>query len=505
MNHTRMSLRRRMIVHVGLMVGGSLLIGLAAVLGINSLHQDMGLAIQGYQELRQVYEVGFHVAQARDALDSDHPDLAKAEEAVDAAAVKLDEMDYDGGFGAPSPYWLDESTKESCRRRLAEASERLKIDSDTPADLEMQRSSLNNLLSEFSGISADIRVRVLARQNLANQKRREMLALVIALAGIIVATVVVVGFRQYRAVVRPLDRLGQGVRAFAAGRFSSRIDTRGDREFAALARDFNSMASELESLYLDLERKVAAKSKELAKSQRLASVGFLAAGVAHEINNPLSIIAGYGERSLQLLGERLDRASLPRTREAIQIMCDEAFRCKQITGRLLSLARPTVEERQPVALNRLVEQVISHVGGLAEEANQRITLDAPSGEDFAVSASEGEMKQVIVNLVVNGLEALTERSGTVSISLRRAGDEIELSVSDNGRGMSADILERVFEPFFTDKRGQRHGTGLGLSITHAIVADHGGSISAQSDGPGSGSRFVVRLPAAHRGAEVADA
>jgi signal transduction histidine kinase len=505
MNHTRMSLRRRMIVHVGLMVGGSLLIGLAAVLGINSLHQDMGLAIQGYQELRQVYEVGFHVAQARDALDTDHPDRARALTAIDAAAVKLDEMDYDGGFGSPSPYWMDESTKDSCRRRLAEASDRLKSESDAPADLEMQRSSLNNLLSEFSTISADIRVRVLGRQNLANQKRRETLAVVIALAGIIVATVVVVGIRQYRGVVRPLDRLGQGVRAFAAGRFSSRIDIDGDREFAALARDFNSMAGELESLYLDLERKVAAKSKELARSQRLASVGFLAAGVAHEINNPLSIIAGYGERSLRLLERRLDRASLPRTRQAIQIMCDEAFRCKQITGRLLSLARPAADERHAVALNRLVEQVISQLGGLSEYANLRITLQSPPGEDLAVLANEGEMKQVIINLLVNGLEAVTQESGAVSIALRRGGEEIELTVSDNGRGMSADTLERVFEPFFTEKRGQRHGTGLGLSITHAIVADHGGSISAQSEGPGSGSRFVVRLPAVHRGAEVADA
>jgi signal transduction histidine kinase len=487
------------------MVGGSLLIGLGAVLGINGLHQDMGLAIQGYQQLRQVYEVGFHVAEARDALDGDQSDRAKALRSVDAAALTLDELDYDGGFGASSPYWLDESTRESCRRRLREANDRLKIASDGTATLEMQRSSLNNLLGQLSGISADIRVKVLARQNVADQKRRETLGVVIGLAGIIVVIVVVVGVRQYRGVVAPLDTLGEGVRAFAAGRFSSRIDIRGDREFTALARDFNSMANELESLYLDLERKVAAKSKELARSQRLASVGFLAAGVAHEINNPLSIIAGYGERSLRLLEEKPDRASLPRTRKAIQIMCDEAFRCKEITGRLLSLARPGADERQPVRLNRLVEQVVSHVGGLPNYANQRITLDWRPEEDFNVMASEGEMKQVIINLVINGLEALTGKAGKMSIALRRAGDEIEMSVSDNGRGMSPDTMERVFEPFFTEKRGQRHGTGLGLSITHAIVQDHGGSITAQSDGLGSGSRFAVRLPAARQGAQVADA
>jgi two-component system, NtrC family, sensor kinase len=299
--------------------------------------------------------------------------------------------------------------------------------------------------------------------------------------------------------------LSQGVRGFAAGRFSGRIETSGDQEFAALARDFNSMANELESLYQELERKVELKSKELLRSERLASIGFLAAGVAHEINNPLSIIAGYGERSLQLLGKGLDVSSLPRTQKAIQIMCDEAFRCKEITGRLLSLAKPGNDRRSSVSLLQIVHEVISNIGGLPEYVNRQITLESHGDEEFKVLANEGEIKQVVINLVINGLQAVQKDEGRVCIVLRRTYGEVELTVSDNGRGMSPATLDRVFEPFFTEKRGQKPGTGLGLSITHAILKDHAGSIFAESDGPGTGSRFVVRLPGATKETDVADA
>jgi signal transduction histidine kinase len=504
-----------MFIHVALMAAGSLLISLGAILGINGLHQDMGLAVQGYQELRQIYEVGFHVAAARDALDGDHPDPAKALAAINIAAAKLDESDYNGNFGAAAPDWLDESARTSCRARLRDAATLLQNPSNATPVLEIERSSLNDLLGQIAGISSGIRVKTVARQTAATHKRDMTLAFVIGLSAAVITVVIIVGIRQYRGVVAPLDRLGRGVRAFAAGRFASRIDTAGDREFALLAGDFNSMAHDLESLYLDLETKVRLKSRELVRSERLASVGFLAAGVAHEINNPLSIIAGYGERSLQMLGKGLDLSSLPRTQKAIQIMCDEAFRCKEITGRLLSLARPAPEDRRLVPLLTLARDVISNLRGLPKYANRPIRLESPGeapgdspgdsagDEDFTVLANEGEMKQVILNLLINALEAVPETTGSVSISLRRVMDEIELSISDNGRGMSPETLDRAFEPFFTEKRGQRHGTGLGLSITHAIVRDHAGAITAESAGLGAGSRFIVRLPAISKGAEYA--
>jgi signal transduction histidine kinase len=116
---------------------------------------------------------------------------------------------------------------------------------------------------------------------------------------------------------------------------------------------------------------------------------------------------------------------------------------------------------------------------------------------FIVTAIEAEMQQVVLNLALNALEAAPPNTGQVRIELARQDGCVELSVSDNGRGILAETLARVFEPFFTEKRGSRQaGTGLGLSITHRIVEAHGGTIAAQSDGPGLGSRFVVNLPAA---------
>ena len=117
-------------------------------------------------------------------------------------------------------------------------------------------------------------------------------------------------------------------------------------------------------------------------------------------------------------------------------------------------------------------------------------------EAMQVVANASEMKQVLLNLTINALEASPADRGEVRIGGRRSGDWVELSVEDNGKGMSPETLEHVFEPFFTAKRGAGEpGTGLGLSITHAIVESHGGRIRAESNGPGRGSRFTFQLPA----------
>ncbi len=308
----------------------------------------------------------------------------------------------------------------------------------------------------------------------------------------------------------PLGRIGAGVRAFAGGDFDRRIAPGGDREFAALAADFNRMADDLGRLYADLEQRVRDQSRELVRSERLASVGYLAAGVAHEINNPLGIIAGYAERAARQL-ER-DPADTAATRRALAVVADEAFRCKAITDRLLSLARPGSDDRAVVPLDRIARDVVATVGGLGTFGTRRLTVDvdaaaaaddAAAETDLTVSVRAGEIHQVVLNLVVNALEAVPADGGRVRVAVARVAGGVELRVTDDGRGMTAAVLDRVFEPFYTDKRGTaptplRGGTGLGLSIAHAIVADHGGRLTAASDGPGKGSVFTITLPAAVR-------
>jgi signal transduction histidine kinase len=191
----------------------------------------------------------------------------------------------------------------------------------------------------------------------------------------------------------------------------------------------------------------------------------------------------------------------------LKVIRDEAFRCKDITSKLLSLARPGEPKRQRVDLAAAAESVVSAIGGLKHFKERTITVRAEAAEPLVVDAVEGEMKQVIMNLLINALEATDDDgSGEVHVTLARGGGyperhTVTLTVSDNGRGMSPETLEQVFEPFFTDRprvpgSPPRPGTGLGLSITHAIIQSHGGRITAHSDGVGRGSWFVIELPAA---------
>jgi two-component system NtrC family sensor kinase len=322
---------------------------------------------------------------------------------------------------------------------------------------------------------------------------------------------------QYRTLVRPLMWLRAEMRRSAARNYRQPVRPLGDREFTEVAGFFNGLARELAELYLGMEQKIIDRSKELVRSERLASVGFLAAGVAHEINNPLSVISGYAEIAAKRLRRLLlgsgdndaahdveadaeaEAQTLAAILDAQTIVRDEAFRCKEITHRLLSLARGGGDGRERLCLDDVARQVIVLTKGLRNYKDRRIVLNFDSGESLEVLANPTEMKQVLLNLTVNALEAVPPGRGEVRITGQRLGEWIELSVEDNGKGMSWETLAHVFEPFFTAKRGAGEpGTGLGLSITHAIVENHGGRIRAESRGPGRGSRFTVTLPARSR-------
>ena len=254
------------------------------------------------------------------------------------------------------------------------------------------------------------------------------------------------------------------------------------------------MAAELESFYRSLEEKVLTKSRELVRSERLASVGFLAAGVSHEINNPLNIISGYAELSLKRLASRADADAVNDTVQVLQVIRDEAFRCKEITNKLLSLAKGDSGNRAPLALESVAREVAVLAGGLRDYTDRCLELRFDGPLDVVANATE--MKQVFLNLTVNALQSVKPGEGRVLIEGRRRDGWVEVSVCDNGYGMSPDSLKQVFEPFYTRRPGARTpGTGLGLSITHAIVESHGGRIRAESAGTGRGSRFTVELPA----------
>ncbi len=310
-----------------------------------------------------------------------------------------------------------------------------------------------------------------------------------ALAAVLLLTGL--GVLTYRWVFKPLRHLGHGSRRIAAGDFAHRIDLQTQDEMAELAAALNEMTARFQEIRDDLDRQVQLRTKEVIRSEQLASVGFLAAGVAHEINNPLASIAMCAESLEDRLGREVDAVTI----RYLQLIQNEAFRCKGITERLLDFSRVGEVRRQPTALAALVADVVDmlrHVGRFADK-----TVTIADGPDVLVMANPQELKQVVLNLLVNAYDSI-EVDGTVRVAVIRNGDEAVLVLTDDGCGMTEEVQQHLFEPFFTRRSGGQ-GTGLGLSIVHRIVADHGGRIEVTSAGPGAGSTFRVILSVAEIG------
>ena len=306
----------------------------------------------------------------------------------------------------------------------------------------------------------------------------------------------------YTWVLQPLRLLLQGSRRVAAGDFGHRIHLSTQDEMAELANAMNQMTIRFQEVRDDLDKQVRQRTKQVVRNEQLASVGFLAAGVAHEINNPLASIALCSESLENRLHDIIQaddarpddehNEEISVLRNYLRMIQDEAFRCKDITEQLLDFSRLGDVERQHVDLGELVRHVVDMVGHIGKYKEKQIELHVEAPVIARVNAQE--MKQVVLNLLTNALDS-TDRGGTIKVQLHRSVDQAELLVSDDGCGMTPDVLEHVFEPFFTQRRDGQ-GTGLGLSISCRIVADHGGHIDAQSDGPGHGSMFRVLLPLA---------
>jgi len=315
------------------------------------------------------------------------------------------------------------------------------------------------------------------------------------------AFLLVVLYLFYDFLFRPLNVLIAGSRRIAQqDDFDHRIHLRSNDEMAELATALNDMTARFQEIRSDLDEQVQQRTKEVVRSEQLASVGFLAAGVAHEINNPLASIAWSAESLESRLHDILNadaanlnpdqQAEIEILRKYLRRIQDEAFRCKGITEKLLDFSRLGDVEKQNTDLGELVQGVIEMIRHLGKYREKKIELVQPEYVVAPVNAQE--LKQVVLNLITNALDSL-DPSGTVWVSLRKSGSCAELVVRDNGCGMSSEVLRHLFEPFFTRKR-DGSGTGLGLSITWRIVADHGGTIEPASDGPGKGARMRVLLP-----------
>jgi signal transduction histidine kinase len=376
---------------------------------------------------------------------------------------------------------------------------------------------IQNSIKRFLGTATDLRNEINRElgESITGSQRPFRLSMWIVLTTSGVGGLLMIGLLRffYGWIFNPIRDLEQGVNRVAQGNFEHRIDLHSGDEMEELAAAFNDMTNRLDEMYRDLAHQVNERSRQLVRSERLASVGFLAAGVAHEINNPLASIAFCSESLESRLKEVLPQApdQSDTIRKYLHMIQEEAFRCKAITQRLLEFSRGGERRREPTDLAELIQSVLDMVQHLQNVKGKQIILEPPLlalrvgvAEEGTVTRSAGEgsrllawvnsqeIKSVVLNLVINALDSMDE-GGTLTITLRQHDRMAEMVFADTGCGMSPEILENIFEPFFTRSRTGK-GTGLGLSISHRVITQHGGEIEATSPGLNRGSTFTVRLP-----------
>lgn len=337
----------------------------------------------------------------------------------------------------------------------------------------------------------------------ARMRRRTFGHTGLALAGIALASGAFVAL----AIRRPVRRLMRGTERIAAGRLDTLIPVTGDDELGQLATSFNTMTRSLQraetenrELARTLEDRVREKTAELQRVydgmiriEKMASLGKLAASVAHELNNPLAGILAYA----RLLERRVRAGPLSeeKTREALadlNLIARETERCGQIVRNLLLFSRREASDVSVVPLGPVVERASRLIAHHMDMARVRFAASVEP-DDLRVVGDEDQLQQALVALFVNAVEAMPD-GGALTVTARASEDgaEARIAVADTGVGIPAGDLPHIFEPFFSTKAAGQ-GTGLGLSIVYGIVERHSGTLTVNSE-PGRGTTFTITLP-----------
>jgi len=310
---------------------------------------------------------------------------------------------------------------------------------------------------------------------------------------------VFIAVHQARRISRPLKTLEDAARLIADGDFNRDVVVHAPVEIEHLAGSINRMAkkleaekNELEEWGATLEKRVQDRTEEIRKihsqlfrSEKLASLGKLAAGVAHEINNPLTGILANSSLLLEDLPADDSR------REDVEIIVRETIRCREIVKRLLDFAKQTKPQKKLTDVNALIENIILLVRNQTSFRN--IVISKKLADQLPqILCDTDQIQQVFINIILNAAEAMTAGGSlAVQSGLSSSGEFVTISFADTGPGIPEERRERIFDPFFTTKE---HGTGLGLSISYGIVEQHGGDINVEST-VGKGSTFTITLPA----------
>lgn len=284
-------------------------------------------------------------------------------------------------------------------------------------------------------------------------------------------------------ITKPLNYLVKVTRQISKGDFAVRVDVDTRDELGELEKAFNAMAVAL------LEREEELKNLtqlQLMRSEKLAALGRMAAGIAHEINNPLTGVLMYGHLILKKLPEDSQE------RRDMEIIVQETTRCREIIKDLLDFSRESIPEMQPANINDIIDKAVSIIDKQVYFEKVDIVKNYSEGIG-KIMADVNQLEQVFINLALNGVEAMPD-GGTLTIETKPSYDNknIIIKISDTGIGIPRENLDKVFDPFFTTKEIGK-GTGLGLAVTYGIIRKHGGQISVESE-PGRETAFVIKFP-----------
>ncbi|MBN1945393.1 MAG: HAMP domain-containing protein [Bradymonadales bacterium] len=313
----------------------------------------------------------------------------------------------------------------------------------------------------------------------AQTQRRNVLIVVLTTAGAMVVALMVMLWSAHS--LRPLTKLSEGVKALQAGAYET-VEVHAANEIGELAREFNQMVTALQ----ERDERLEEAHRTAIQNEQLATIGRLTSQITHEIRNPLSSIA----LNIEMLEEeiRLGDSAQGELLPILQAITREVDRLTGITEEYLIFARLPAPRKQLESINELVGQVVSFHG---EELRQRsIEIGLELADDLPqILMDGGQIRQALLNLVRNAMEAMP-LGGHLDLRTRLDGDQVELTVTDQGEGISPEIVGRIFEPFFTTKP---RGTGLGLSLARQIASQHEGNLQVRTD-RGLGAQFVLRIP-----------
>jgi len=334
------------------------------------------------------------------------------------------------------------------------------------------------------------------REDIASLLKMSMNLLLLSLA-VIVIIGAIINTRLAANIAAPIKEIRKFAELVAGGDFSKTLEIKGSQEFVSLADALNQMSLRLKDTVSSLElaiRNLHDKQGMLVEAEKLASLGRIAAGVAHEINNPLAIInekAGLMQDILQMSSDFEQKENLLKQIEGIN---NSVNRCRTITHRLLGFARRMDITIEPLNLNEAIRETIAFLK--SDIFTKSARLDLNLSEDIPeIRSDKLQLEQIFLNLIKNAVDAISD-SGQITITTSLSDSGLaQVSISDNGPGIPKERLKHIFEPFFTTKeRGK--GTGLGLFVSHAILRKLGGKISVQSE-TGKGTTFVIDLPLKH--------